>query len=620
MIPRTLFPCVLSMLKVRNLTNTVQRTLQLSFRSFVICCFCSLALFGGESFSQEKRVITIGVLDSSLSATDKSAISKTLEALEKLPGYRLDVQYYNPSELEDQLVRKRLDYFIGTSGFYRRFQSFGLRSVATLFTEVAPNPRYATGSVFVVRNDSPIKKIADLKGKTALASWSNGFSSFYTPMGEIYKQGFDPESFFSAYKTYGPPMSDLLLNLEKHEGDVVLMRACLLEDLEKTQPDIFRRYRVLDEKKDNLLHCKHSTDLYPNWTLVATPSAPWTETREITKCLLNIPDSSGFGWATVPDFNTIDELYKSLKVGPYAYLRIQTVQSFLYHYRFPLLFALFCVLMLCVHSWRTNVLVRRRTQSLRIAYEKEAELRRKVRESEQRIDQLQKTEIIGAMSSLIAHEINGPLATIDNYCRGIKRKLEVEGNDESWLDRPLSLIAKQTAKISGIVSRVRAYAKRDEPEFTKIEADKLLRSCVSDIRLRYPKCHVVLSQTEPAVVLGHVLEFEVLLENVIKNAIQAAQAAGVNQIQLQQTCVNNSVYIRILNASSFCSSEELEKHLQPLHSTKNQGLGIGLLICRTVAEKMRGNLSISYKEGKVFTEIKLPLFVSPERKNADKNC
>ncbi len=577
-------------------------------------------LLGEESFSVEKRVITIGVLDSSLSATDKSAIAQTLEALKRLPRYKFDVQYYNPSELEDQLIRKRLDYFIGTSGFYRRFQSFGLRSVATLFTEVAPNPRYATGSVFVVRNNSPIKNISGLKGKTALASWSNGFSSFYTPMGEIYKQGFDPESFFSAYKTYGPPMSDLLQKLDKHEGDVVLMRACLLEDLEKAQPDLFKRYRVLNEKKDNFLRCKHSTDLYPNWTLVATPLAPWTKTREITKCLLNIPDSAGFGWATVPDFNTIDELYKSLKVGPYAYLRIQTVQDFIYRYRFLLLFALFCILMLCVHSWRTNVLVRRRTQSLRIAYEKEAELRRKVRESEQRIDQLQKTEIIGAMSSLIAHEINGPLATIDNYCRGIKRKLEVEENDNSWLDRPISLIAKQTAKISDVVSRVRAYAKRDEPEFTTIEADKLLKTCVSDIRMRYPNCRIVLSETEPAVVLGHVLEFEVLLENVIKNSIQAAQAADTNRIEIRQLCEGSAMYVRILNASSVRSSEELEKHLQPLHSSKNQGLGIGLLICRTIAEKMRGNLSVTYKDGEIFTEVKIPLFVPREKENADQDC
>ena len=125
------------MLKVRNLTNVLQQKLQLGFRCLAICCFCSCVVFGGESFSEEKRVVTIGVLDSSLSATDKSAIAQTLEALENLPGYRLDVQYYNPSELEEQLIQKKLDYFIGTSGFYRRFQSFGLRSVATLFTETS---------------------------------------------------------------------------------------------------------------------------------------------------------------------------------------------------------------------------------------------------------------------------------------------------------------------------------------------------------------------------------------------------------------------------------------------------------------------------------------------------
>ena len=142
------------------LIDTVRHNLQPCLRCLVICCLCSLALFGENSSSEEKRIITIGVLDSSLSATDKWAIAHTLEALKRLPGYQFDVQYYNPSELEDQLVRKRLDYFIGTSGFYRRFQSFGLRSVATLFTEVAPNPRYATGSVFVVRNDSPIKNIS----------------------------------------------------------------------------------------------------------------------------------------------------------------------------------------------------------------------------------------------------------------------------------------------------------------------------------------------------------------------------------------------------------------------------------------------------------------------------
>ena len=138
--------------------------------------------------------------------------------------------------------------------------------------------------------------------------------------------------------------------------------------------------------------------------------------------------------------------------------------------------------------------------------------------------------------------------------------------------------------------------------------------------MRYPNCQIVLSHTEPAVVLGHILEFEVLLENIIKNAIQATQTADTNRIEIRQLCENNSMYVRILNASSVRSSEELEKHLQPLHSSKNQGLGIGLLICRTIAEKMRGNLSVTYKDGEVFTEVKIPLFVPQKKENADQNC
>lgn len=86
--------------------------------------------------------------------------------------------------------------------------------------------------------------------------------------------------------------------------------------------------------------------------------------------------------------------------------------------------------------------------------------------------------------------------------------------------------------------------------------------------MRYPNCQIVLSHTEQAVVLGHILEFEVLLENIIKNAIQAAQTADTNWIEIRQLCENNSMYVRILNASSVRSSEELEKHLQPLHSSK----------------------------------------------------
>lgn len=197
--------------------------------------------------------LAIGVLDRTLTAEDKKAIDATLNFLKsRLTDYKVDIHVFKPSELEEKLKENRIVYFIGTSGFYRRFQKLGLSGVATLFTESAPNPRFATGAVFVVKQDSPIKTIEELKGKIAIASWSSGFSSFFMPMGEIARKAFDPDHFFSDYRTFGPPLPRLLDRLNAGEGDVVLMRACVLEDLAATDQSVWSKFRILDEKKRRL--------------------------------------------------------------------------------------------------------------------------------------------------------------------------------------------------------------------------------------------------------------------------------------------------------------------------------------------------------------------------------
>lgn len=563
--------------------------------------------------------LAIGVLDRTLTAEDKKAIDATLNFLKsRLTDYKVDIHVFKPSELEEKLKENRIVYFIGTSGFYRRFQKLGLSGVATLFTESAPNPRFATGAVFVVKQDSPIKTIEELKGKIAIASWSSGFSSFFMPMGEIARKGFDPDHFFSDYRTFGPPLPRLLDRLNAGEGDVVLMRACVLEDLAATDQSVWSKFRILDEKKDGLLKCRHSTELYPNWTFVATDKADWETTREITKILLSIPESDGFGWAVVPDFNSIDQLYKTLKRGPYEYLRIQSLSDFLYRYRFVLIFTLFCVLMLFVHSWRTDQLVRKRTRSLLKAWDKERTLRRKISEGELRIEQLQKTEMIGAMSSLIAHEINGPLATIDNFCRGIKRKAEEKGEEsERWLMRPLEVIEKQTQRISMIVAKVRSYAKREEPELEDISTAESIPLFISNFSMRYPRAEVQVGKMQNAWIKGHQLEFEVLIENLLKNAVQASELTDNATVTVNCFRKDNYFVIEVINRTIISSEKEMADKFTPLHSEKSRGLGIGILICRTIAEKMRGKLLFEYKSGFIHAVLRLPIAEKTEANNAD---
>ncbi len=582
------------------------------FLSISVLLFCLASLICGEPKAQDKT-ISLVVLESAFSKIDEKAIKETVIALKtQLKSLNFKVNYFKPSELEDQLKNNKVDYFIGTSGFYRRFQKLGLSGVATLYSLEAPDPAKATGAVFVVLKDSPIKNLEDLKGKSALASWSFGFSSFFTPMYEIAKNGFNEEKFFSEYKTFGPPIEGLLKRLKNKEGDVVLMRACLLEDI--TQGNPLKDYRVINEKKDNLINCLHSTDLYPNWTLVATKNADWRETKEITRVLLSVSNKNNFGWSVVPDFNSIDEMYKVLKRGPYEYLRVQTLTDFLYKYRLAIAGSLLFVLMLIFHCLRSDQLVKKRTKSLKEAWRKERALRRRISENEIRIEQLQKTEMINAMSSLIAHEINGPVSTIDNFCRGIRRKLELTENAPNWLNRPLAVIEKQSSKIANIVKNVRSYAKEEQVELEEILFKPWIKKYFQNLQERYPEIKFEIRVNADCSIMAHALEFEVLIENLIKNAIQASKETDQQEVSICAYTEGTVLQILIKNPVNFSSEEDLKEAITPLNSRKERGLGIGLLICRTIVEKLRGTLEFTYDQGVVVVKLSLPCFIQAKRK------
>lgn len=570
----------------------------------------------------ESKKIKIAVLNSALTNADRRAITSTLQAIQSVLGkQKLEVSFYNPSQLENKLKEGEVNYFFGTAGFYRRFEhTFELSGIATLFTQASPDPRFGTSSVFIVRKDSPIKEIPELKGKVALASWSRGFSSFFAPMAEIAERGYDPDNFFSKFKTYGPPLQNLLDRLENKEGDVVLLRACMLEDFAEKDPGLLNKFRILNERDDGLLRCKHSTQVYPHWTFVAAKGAPWRVTKELTRILLTIPEKEKYGWAVVPDFKSIDNMYRKIKRGPYEYLRIQTVGDFFYQYRYWIILLLLTFLGLFLHSWRAEILVKKRTLSLRKSWKKERKLRQKIADSERRIEELQKTEIIGAMSSLIAHEINGPIATIDNYVRGINRKLESE-NKKSWISYPLKVISRQTEKISQIVSQVRSYAKNSSAEPVEIDVKSSLEEYVENILLRKPQAKIRLDVDKNYVISAQPFEFEVLIENLLRNALQAQETFNLGRSELNEKVAvfdepvslaarqeGNKLEITLRNVSHFSSQAELDEELKrTLASKKGKGLGIGLLICRTIVEKMRGNLTLSFNNGYVITTLKLPL-------------
>lgn len=111
----------------------------------------------GSTLTPDTRpTIKFGILRMSLSPSERLTIDSTMLYLRRvLTGYRIEVEELPVPELETAIKNKECDFFLASSGFYRRVFHRGLRDLVTLTTPKAPDPNFASGSVFLVRKDSP---------------------------------------------------------------------------------------------------------------------------------------------------------------------------------------------------------------------------------------------------------------------------------------------------------------------------------------------------------------------------------------------------------------------------------------------------------------------------------
>lgn len=461
--------------------------------------------------TDELPEIRIGYIEASFSPSERKAFAHTFLYLSAtLPQYRFTIRPYLVKDLETAVRTKSIDFFLAASGFYRRLNYRGLRDLATLVTPTTASPDLAVGTVFLVKKEAPYRTFDDLKGLRAAANWEEGFTGVYVPMGEIAARGYDPDDYWTFIEA-GSPVRKLLLAVNRGDAEVAMARACTVEELRKTEPGLVDGFRPIGLKETPGFPCLHSTELYPNWTFVSNDTVRWETARDITAALLSMPKTpEGASWGVTSNFNSVDDLYRQIRRGPFEYLRITSVRSFLERYWPFCALLLMAVVGLVLHSRRADHLVRKRTEELRLAMEKESEMSR-------HLATLERVSVIGAMSSLITHELNGPLNSIANSTRALERFAEMNDDAPAVVRRSLALISSQCARASEIVNRVRQYVKRREPESTRIEVNPILRRIVS--QQGSVSAHARITGDIPAtsvVLEWNPLEAELCVTNLVK--------------------------------------------------------------------------------------------------------
>ena len=340
--------------------------MKVSFSKFSLYLFAMVLNSVHAPLACSAEVLRLGISSFAEHSINKALIDPTIEAIRSaVKPDKLEVEYLELNRLQNSLKNGHLDLVLSSAGNYRRFllEGYGLRDLATMVSNQAPNPNYAEGSVFFTRSDrEDIDSIAGLKDKSVSANYPFAFSGWQIAAGEMMNRGLDPDHFFSKVDFLGHGASPVIDAVLSGKTDAGIVRACILENAGLLQSG---KVKVLDPKETTEFPCAVSTRLYPNWTLSTTPNTPPEISRKVTAAVLEIkPLQNNLHWSVATDFTPIDDLFKRLEIGPYEYLRHFSFKRFMEAYWQYFVCAAIFIIGLILHGIRSEYLVNKRTHAL----------------------------------------------------------------------------------------------------------------------------------------------------------------------------------------------------------------------------------------------------------------
>jgi C4-dicarboxylate-specific signal transduction histidine kinase len=209
---------------------------------------------------------------------------------------------------------------------------------------------------------------------------------------------------------------------------------------------------------------------------------------------------------------------------------------------------------------------------------------------------------MGEMASSVAHELNQPLTAINNYCNGMVSRVKADSIAKDDLIAALQKTARQAERAGQIIHRIRAFVKRSEPQRQAAQASKIVEDAVElaniEMRRRHVVSRVYVAQRLPDLSVDPILIEQVLL-NLLKNAAEAIDGAQLpparRHIELRVVPRHTPeeggvIEFSVTDQGPGLPHEVTQRLYEAFFSTKPEGLGIGLGLCRTIVESHRGRM------------------------------
>lgn len=552
------------------------------------------------------------------------AIDKTVRDADKF----LVLKFLDRETISAMLADGEIDFLISESDFYASLAfEDKIKAIAMLWRAQAKSPSYSAASTIVVNAENEkIYTLTDIAtGSYRVAATSSDSFAGLT----IAKEPFAEKnlSWQAAFKnivfTSNRNPLEVLNAVKTGTADVGIVPACFIEQVMIRNQAHLSDYRVINPQPVTEMACQHSTNAYPSLMVSYRNGVDSNYILDMTNALLGLKLPFGTTWSMPENTRELYDLMYHLRIGPYNNVTYSAIYRTFSENRTIFITAIFLIVAGFFYNLIISVEVASRTKALKRALAEKDRISKQQEQTNEYISRLERTGIVGQMSSMIAHELKQPLATVSNYSRGLLRRIERGSADKDTIVKILKEIEYHTERANDIVDHVRSYAKphevkREEHDLRDIVA-KTVATFEKSGRTTVP---VIVEGERRALVEADDWEIELALLNLLKNSADAfteihpaMRDEDEDVIRIRIEDHEETWWIRVIDNAKLVDETFTEQFFQKLETTKAHGLGLGLSIVSSLAERHAGRVWAEPNPGRgVIVTIELPKYQPIEEK------
>ncbi|WP_245455703.1 sensor histidine kinase [Neorhizobium lilium] len=222
---------------------------------------------------------------------------------------------------------------------------------------------------------------------------------------------------------------------------------------------------------------------------------------------------------------------------------------------------------------------------------------------QQDLVQANRLAILGQVAAGVAHEINQPVATIRAYADNSKVFLQRQQMQPA-MDN-LDLIARLTERIGAITEDLKALARRGRSAPEPVDLSEAIEGAILLLRSRFTgrlDGLTVRPMPNGSTVMANRLRLEQVFINLLQNAFEAVEGSGTGQVSVSAEIRDQEVAVAVADNGPGIAPEILKSMFAPFNSSKEKGLGLGLVISKDIVADYGGRITVETgPEGSCFT-------------------